>query len=302
MNLEKLLSKCRQERWCVDDLDWSRPPRPMRREEEMTLVQTFVDMAGIERIARDLFAVMQARVDDPVLAEIYGCFVEEEERHAVVAERLARHYDVHGYRAYTLNPNLERFAPRLVATARAVSPEIANVYVTTGELILDIALLRALDDACDDPTCRDAMTRINRDESRHVAIDFYMSERLAREPVEARASLRGAVELLRMMALARPFVRDILIEPLDRFDPDGVRLREAFKRMQLAMRRPGVAQRPFSRLLRASQWVALRPVLGRVLQPLITAAIGVDRRAFERLYSPAELARVRQTAREGALS
>lgn len=301
MNLEKLLSKCRQERWCVDDLDWSRPPRPMGREEEMTLVQTFVDMAGIERIARDLFEVMQARVDEPVLAEIYGCFVEEEERHAVVAERLARHYDVHGYRAYTINPNLERFAPRLVATARAFSPEIANVYVTTGELILDIALLRALDDACDDPTCRDAMARINRDESRHVAIDFYMSERLAHGPVE-RASLRGAVELLRMMAVARPFVRDIVIEPLDRFDPDGARLREAFKRMQLAMRRPGVAQRPFPRLLRASQWVALQPVLGCVLQPLITAAIGVDRRAFERLYSPAELARDRQTAREGALS
>lgn len=292
MDLEKLLTKCRRERWRAEDMDWSRPARPMGREEEMALVQTFVDMAGIERLAGALFAVQRDRVDDPLLAEIYACFVEEEERHAQVAERLAAHFDVHHYKPYTTDPGLVRFAPRLVATARAFSPEIANIYVTAGELILDIALLRALDDACDDPTCRDAMARINRDESRHVAIDFFMLERYAARPVSSGGGLRGAYALVRMMAVARPFVRDVVIAPLDRCDPEGARLREAFKRLQLAMRRPGVAQRPFPRLLRASQWIVNQPVLGRLLQPLVTAVIGVDARAFERLYTPSELGRV----------
>lgn len=300
MNLERLLSKCRQDRWSASDLDWSRPPRAMTRDEEIALVQAFTDMAAVERIAGGLFAVQRDRVDDPVLAEIYACFVEDEARHAEVAQRLAQHFDVHRHRDYRVNPNLARFVPRLIATARAFSPEVANVYVTAGELILDVALLRALDDACEDPTCHDAMAWINRDEARHVAVDFYMLDRyaaLAATRSRLKVNLRGWYHLLRMIAVARPFIRDAIVAPMDRWDPSGARLREAFKRMQLAMRRSGVAERPFPRLLRASQWLAGQPVLGAVLQPLITAVIGVDARAFERLYTPQELARVRRAAR-----
>jgi len=295
MNLERLLSKCRSDLWSADDLDWSRPPRAMSCDEEITMVQAFTDMAGIEQIAAGLFEVQRDRVQDPTLAAIYECFVADEARHAEVAARLARHYDVHGYREYTVNENLARFTPRLVATARALSPEVANIYVTAGELILDVALLRSLDDVCDDDTCRDAMLRINRDEARHVAIDFYMLDRFALDPSsrpKAQDRLRGVYHLVRMMAAARPFIRDVVLEPLDRCDPSGRRLREALKRMQLAMRRSGVAQRPFPRFLRACQWVACLPVLGALVQPLITAVTGVDARAFERLYTPQELARV----------
>ena len=294
MNLERLLDKCRRDRWHPDDLDWSRPPRAMSAEEEMALVQTFVDMAGIERLAGAMFEVMRDRVEDPTLAAIYDCFVEDEARHAEVAERLARHYDVHRYRDYQMTESLRRFALRLVETARAFSPEIANIYITAGELVLDVALLRALDDACADPTCAAAMARINQDESRHVAIDFHMLDRYAAAPEKGKVGLRGVLAFLRMMGSARPFIRQIVIEPLDRCDPSGRRFREAVKRMQLAMRRSGVAERPFPRLLRACQWIANQPGIGQVLQPVITRVIGVDARAFERLYTPAELERVQR--------
>ncbi len=300
MNLERLLKKCRQDRWTVDTLDWSRPPRSMSRQEEIMIVQAFTDMAGIEEIAGGLFAVQRDRVQDPTLAAIYDCFVADEARHAEVASRLAEHYDVHRYKDYQVNDKLSRFTPRLVATAQALSPEVANIYVLAGELILDVALLRSLDDVCDDATCRDAMARINRDEARHVAIDFYMLDRFARDASlrgTAWPNVRGWYQLVRLMAAARPFIRDVVIGPLDRCDPSGRRLREAVKRMQLAMRRAGVAQRPFPRFLRACQWVACQPVLGALVQPLITAVVGVDARAFERLYSPQELARA---ARVGA--
>ena len=97
-----------------------------------------------------------------------------------------------------------------------------------------------------------------------------------------------------MMPLGRPFIRDILVEPLDRLDPGGRRMREAFKRMQLALRRPGVAERPFPRMLRAAQWLVGQPVVGAAMQPMMTALFGVDGRAFERLYTEAELSRVQR--------
>ncbi len=264
----------------------------MGRDEEMNLVQTFVDMAGIERLAGGMFAVQRDRVEDSTLAAIYDCFVADEERHAQVAERLAQHYNVHQYREYRVNPNLLRFTPRLIDTARNFSAEVANIYITAGELMLDVALLRALDDACDDPTCSDAMRRINRDESRHVAIDFHMLHRYANSPETRTGSMlnpRGYYHFARMIAAARPFIRDVVIEPMDRCDPSGKRIREVIKRVQIAVRAPGVAQRPFPRLLRACQWLANQPVLGAMLQPLITAVIGVDARAFEPLFSPADL-------------
>lgn len=300
MNYERMLSRCEADTWSVDDLDWSRPPRAMTQSEEMTLVQTFTDMAGVERIAGGLFEVQRDRADDPTLAAIYDHFAADEERHAEVVARLAAHYDVHRYREYRINPNLTRFAPRLVQTARAFSPEVANVYVTAGELLLDVALLRALDDACDDPTCHDAFERINRDEARHVAMDLHMLERygaLPEDPDRRRFDVLGWLKFFRMMLAARPFIRDIVFAPLDRCDPSGRRMREAVKRLQLIARRPGVATRPFPRLLRGCQWVANQPVLGALLQPLITCVIGVDARVFERLYTADELARVRRPLR-----
>ena len=111
-----------------------------------------------------------------MLPHILDSSVVDAPRHADVALRLARHYDVHRYRTYRLDPALERFAPHFINAIRYLSAEVANLYVTTGELILDVALLRSLNDYVDDPMSHQAMELINRDESRHIAIDFHMVE------------------------------------------------------------------------------------------------------------------------------
>ena len=73
----------------------------------------------------------------------------------------------------------------------------ANAYITAGELILDVALLRSLDDYVADEMSHRAMYLINRDESRHIAIDYRM--------VEYYASPEYAA--IRMVSLSRLWAR-----------------------------------------------------------------------------------------------
>ena len=103
-------------------------------------------MAGIELLAGALFEVQRQKTADPTLKKIFSTFVADEKRHSAVASRLAQHYDVHHYRDYTESPSLTSFRPHFLALVENTSPEIANAYITSGELILDVALLRSLDD------------------------------------------------------------------------------------------------------------------------------------------------------------
>lgn len=298
-----MLDKCVRDQWRLDDLDWSLPPPALPRAKEEAVVQAFTDMAGIERLAGALFAAQREKTDDPVLRKIFATFIADEERHAEVALRLARHYDVHRYRAYAESPALTRFRPRFLAVVRELPPEIANAYITAGELILDVALLRSLDDYVDDDMSHRAMHLINRDESRHIAIDFHMTEYygtdaylevMRRRPLPTPRELaRRGRALATMMWHVKPFLREVFIAPMDRADPSGRRLEEAFKRMQLVLRKPTTQRLWFSRLMVALHDAYNHPRWGRALRPLLSRAIGADHRAARRLFTDAELARTR---------
>jgi hypothetical protein len=301
MDLERMLDKCRRGQWTVEQLDFGVPPRPMTRDEEMTIVQYFTDMAGIERLAGALFEEQLRRAESPVLAEIFTTFIADEERHAQSAERLAAHYDVHGYKRYQLHPTLVKFRPVFIDAMRHISAEFANVYITTGELLLDVALLRGLSDYVNDHACREAMRLINRDESRHIAIDYYMvgyyasaeyQERArARPRRSARAWASASAAFARVLYHAAPFVREIFIQPLAMVDPSNRHMREAFKRIQLLGRKPEVGRRPFARFLRALQLGYDAPVIGAVFGQMFTRMAGVPGDALTRHYDDDEARR-----------
>jgi hypothetical protein len=301
MDLERMLDKCRRGQWSVDQLDWSVPPRPMAPGEEMIIVQYFTDMAGIERLAKSLFEEQLRRAESQVLAEIFTTFIVDEERHAQAAERLAAHYDVHRYKRYQLHPTLLKFRPVFVDAIRHISAEFANVYITSGELLLDVALLRGLSDYVDDHTCRQAMRLINRDESRHIAMDYYMvgyyasaeyQERArAHPPRSALEWARASAAFARVLYHAAPFVREIFIQPLAMVDPSNRHMREAFKRIQLLGRKPEVGRRPFARFLRALQLGYDTPVVGAVFGKVLTRIAGVPGDALTRHYDAEEAGR-----------
>ena len=253
MDLQRMLRMCHEGQWKVGDLDFSRRPRPMSPEDEMNVVQYFTDMAQIERLAGALFVEQERRATDPVLKAIFGTFVVDEMRHSHVAQMLADHYDVRRLKVYRTSTSLERFFPAFVDAIRHLSDDVANAYITSGELVLDIALLRSINDFVDDPLSAQAMELINRDESRHIAIDYYMVGYYASEEYRARRrdaprkslaeQAAGARAFATMTRWGRPFFRDVFFAPMSRVDPTGVRLREAFKRMQLLGAKPGSGTR-----------------------------------------------------------
>lgn len=308
MDLERMLAKCRRGQWHIDDLDWTASPRRFSREDEIQIVQYFTDMSGIEVLAARLFEVQRDRTRDPVLREIFETFIADEIRHSQVAERLARHYDVHRYRRYAMNPHLVRFRRDFVELLRHVSAEIANAYIITGELLLDIALLRSLDEFVDDDMSRQAMRLINRDESRHIAIDYYMVEYysspayaawLAGQPRQSIAELlRAWMIFSRFLWRAGPFIRSVFFEPMDRVDPSGHRLRQAFKRIQLLGEKEEVGRRPFSRFMRGVQDAFNDPVKGRLLGPALARVMGLDPRVIRPLYTSEEARRAREVSFE----
>ncbi|MEZ4404712.1 MAG: diiron oxygenase [Kofleriaceae bacterium] len=302
MDLGRMLEKCHAGQWHADDLDWSAPPPRLPRAREEAVVQAFTDMAGIERLAAALFEAQARKATDPTLRAIFASFVVDEARHAVVAARLARYYDVHRYRAYRLAPALVAFRAPFLAVIEQAPPEIANAYVTAGELLLDVALLRSLDDYVGDPMSHQAMALINRDEARHIAIDFHMTEvyssdaylaaRAARPGPTRRAQLAAAAAVARMLWHAQAFLKDVFLTPIDLTDPSGRRLREALKRIQLVGRKPQVARLPFMRVMLTLQDLYLHPLAGPLLAGVLLRLLGAEPRLAQRLYTDAELAQV----------
>jgi hypothetical protein len=308
MDLGRMLEKCVRDQWSVDDLDWTAKPPDLPREKEEAVVQYFIDMAGIERLAGALFEVQREKCDDPTLKKIFSTFVADEKRHAAVADRLSKFYDVHHYREYTESASLTAFRPHFLKVVRQTSPEIANAYITSGELILDVALLRSLDDYVDDEMSHQAMHLVNRDESRHIAIDFYMTEHYASDEYLAQIAKRGRPSvrelahgfraLVTMMWYAKPFLQQVFLAPMDITDPSGRRIQEAFKRIQLIMRKPTVARLPFSRFMIAMQDLYNHPLGGKLFGPFLLRALGAEDRAARYLFTKDELKRSHQMSFE----
>jgi hypothetical protein len=298
VDLPRMLEMAKRDQWSIDrDLDWSVKPRQLSREDEIAIVQYFTDMSGIEQLAGALFAVQRDLATDPTLRAVFATFVVDEERHSRVADRLARHYDVHRYQTYERSPHLVRFAKHFVKAVKDLSPDVANAYITTGELLLDIALLRSIDDFVDDEMSHAAMKLVNRDESRHIAVDYHMSEYyasaeydawLAKQPKRRkRDRARAAVSLAGLLWHAQPFFRDVFFQPMELVDPDGKRLKEAFKRIQLLGLKTGHS-RPFARFLKGMYDLFNHPTYGRFSGPVVTRVMGVPEKVLRHLYTDDE--------------
>jgi hypothetical protein len=301
MDLARMLTKCVRDQWKAADLDFTRAPRRFGKEDEIAICQYFTNMAGIERLAGALFREQRLRSTDPTLQQIFRTFEVDELRHSHVAQLLADHYNVHHYRYYQPDPHLVKFAPAFVHAIRYLSPEVANTYITCGEIILDVALLRSLNDYVDDDLSHEAMELINRDESRHIAVDFHMIDyyssdeyledvkRLPKLSLKERSE--GWLALGKMLFHARPFLKAVFFEPMDLVDPSGHRLKEAFKRIQLVGTKPRVQKRPFVRFMKAMQDLFNRPLTGMVFGRALIRIVGVDPRVMRILYDEEERAR-----------
>jgi hypothetical protein len=270
----------------------------MSRRRETATVQHFTDMAGIERLAAALFHAQAVRAEDPLLREVLDLFVADEVRHAHAAQLLADYYDVNHYRVYQTNRALRRFTPRFVEAIHLIPPHVATAYITCGELLLDMVLLRSINDFVSDEMSQQVIDRINRDESRHVAVDYYMAEYYASDTYHEalrerprrtwRERTRTAWTYVCVGYLARPFIRDVFFRPMDELDRTGQRMREAFKHVQLFGAKPGIRRHADAKYLMGVQRLHNLPLVRPLMGPLLAGLIGMRSSYLQQLYSDDE--------------
>lgn len=181
LDLDRMLSNVRDGQWSVDDLDWDRPLQGAdalsareRKEAGMALLFT----AGLERQAAKIFRLCGKYVDDPRAKQIYELFYEDEMRHAEAEIRLARRFGAQWsdlplaarWMFRTLRKNFETGPDRGVH-------ELSSATIVLFELALDSILIPALKSLADDPLTAEVFRRIDIDESRHLAMDYWLLDR-----------------------------------------------------------------------------------------------------------------------------
>jgi hypothetical protein len=146
------------------------------------------------------------------------------------------------------------------------------------------------------------MEKINADESRHIAVDYHMTEFYASPAYQAwqraqpgmplRTRLASYVAFAGVLWYSGAFAREVFFEPMQRTDPGGKRLREAIKRLQLLSNRPNMVERPFNKLMQGLRSLVTHPVWAPVVGSLarrLTADFPLE--LYGELFSNDELER-----------
>ncbi len=180
LDLDRVLANTRKGQWSVNDFDWSRPlegaeelsPRA-RREAGLALLFT----AGLERQAARIFGLCADYADDRRAAEIYRLFAADEHRHAAAEMQLAARYGV----SWDDQPATIRWMFRTLAgnfdPPTRGAYELASATILLFELALDSILIPALKERIPDPLQAEVFRRIDLDESRHLAMDYWLLDR-----------------------------------------------------------------------------------------------------------------------------
>lgn len=281
VDLDRMLESCERDQWHVDDFDWSSVPVPLTRAQEEQVCSYYVNMSYIERLAGALFLSLSARVDDPRLTAIFRSFHTDELRHSHAAAKLADYFDRHHHRIYTPNIPMLRFMPYFVSAIDSLNPAFATSFILGGELILDMALLRGLNQYVDDPLSRAVVEKINQDESRHLAMDLYMTEYFARigrrEP--AGDSPWFGRDFWGVLAWGPGFFSEVFFRPMQVLDPTQEQMRAVIKRLRRFYDRASVAANPavqeFKGIVRFLE-TPLGARLGGMLEYGSRALFGID--------------------------
>lgn len=180
LDLDRVLAAVEEGQWSLDDLDWSQPLAGAdrlgardKREAGLALIFT----ARLERQAARIFELSAEYVADPRAREIYRWFAVDERRHADAEVRLAARY---GVRESDLPAPLEWamrvFEGNFERPTRGVH-ELSSAAIILFELALDTLLVPSLKDLTDDPLQAQVFRRIDLDESRHLAMDYWLLDR-----------------------------------------------------------------------------------------------------------------------------
>lgn len=172
-----MLEKCERLQWSVDDIEWDAPGCQVTDSDRRSLSAFMADLYWIESIAAIVFRAMSESASDPNMSAIFASFATDEQRHADAELLLMRRWGMVAKREVPApNPNARNLIRGLERTAHRVHPAVFSAVIPFTELVLDGALVKHLDVKIKDPICAEVFKRVNADEARHLAVDFYMLE------------------------------------------------------------------------------------------------------------------------------
>lgn len=249
LDLERMLEKCENGHWNVDDFDWSGKTKlQLSKKDEIRVCQHFLNLSYIERMAAALFLALSERMTDPTVKAIYKNFHKDEIRHSHAMARLQDYFDVHNYKTYIPSRAMLAFLPHFTGTLESMNPAFANSMVTIGELFLDIALLRALNDYVEDPLSRAVIEKVNQDESRHVTMDFFMTEycsdHIMKPKKESKLPAIFNMDMWGTTMWSQGFGFDVFIAPMQYLDKGASRQKEAIMRIRRLYEKPELQKNP----------------------------------------------------------
>jgi hypothetical protein len=193
LDLDTMLAKCGRLQWSVDDIDWTAPGAEVVDDAMRTRLVGFMsDLHWIEAIAARVFAAMSKQAAPP-LQGIFASFSLDEQRHADAELALMRRWGIVGRGAPALNTNARNLLAAVERGGDRVHPCVYAAIIPFTELVLDGALVKHLDAQVPDPVSNEVFRKINADEARHLAIDFYMLESTGARPREVTAHMARAL-------------------------------------------------------------------------------------------------------------
>ncbi len=202
LDLDRMLEAVSKGQWSVDDFDWDRPVEGEDRlpaNERKLLGKLLLFTAGIERLGADAFRAHANQVSDPRAKAIFELIALDEERHAAAEVRMAKRL---GFRWNEL-PWVTRLAFREVGQdLRYPSPgaqqyihENISMLILLFELALDTVLIPTIKNRLNgDPVHEEVFRLLDKDESRHLSMDYWLLELKGSAP---REKSRGRLWYLR---------------------------------------------------------------------------------------------------------
>ncbi|WP_279102445.1 ferritin-like domain-containing protein [Gordonia bronchialis] len=172
---EDMLQTIKDRQWTLGDIDWDAPGAELITEEQKPKLKAFMaDLVWIENVGARGFAALAKKAPDPTLAEIYRYFHAEEQKHANAELALMRRWGMLADdEVPEPNVNIRLAIEWLDTFADRMSLSVLGTVIPMLEVALDGALLKFLLEEVDDPICHAVFRKINADESRHLAVDFY---------------------------------------------------------------------------------------------------------------------------------
>ncbi|GAA1882210.1 ferritin-like domain-containing protein [Williamsia serinedens] len=240
--LEDMLQTIKDRQWALADIDWDAPGAELITDGMKPKLKAFMaDLVWIENVGARGFAALAKKAPDPTLAEIYRYFHAEEQKHANAELALMRRWGMlEDDEVPEPNINIRLAIEWLDRYSDSMSLSVLGTVIPMLEVALDGALLKFLLEEVEDPICHAAFKKINNDESRHLAVDFFALDMLGQarlrkliiESVGAVASpavLIGILMYIPLLNKMRDNIVDMglkeerLYEAMRRFKKNGER-------------------------------------------------------------------------------